>query len=205
MKKKFWLSLITLVVILTALGLLRTSAFKEKEQDIIATLQASQSTSSVIFFQSLSDYAKFINLGIPAVFLLIGLGTKKKALTQKGLLILLAMALSGLIARVIKISVKEPRPYEVDARIKQWSDGGSNSFPSGHTVEVSVAALGFALILFRTPVSIILSVCWALMVMLSRIVLGVHNFTDIVGGMVVGCIGLMIMQNVFERFGKNSP
>ncbi len=205
MKKIFWALLFTLVVVLAGLGLLRNSSFKVTEQDVIAELQSKQTASSIRFFQVVSDSISFISLGIPAIFLLTGLIKKNKELRTKGLIILLGIALAGLISATIKRTFKEPRPYEVDSRITQWSVGGSNSFPSGHTAEVSAAALGFSFILFRTPSSIILSVIWALLMMLSRIVLGVHNFTDIAAGFVVGCMGLLIMQNIFERFGKSSP
>jgi undecaprenyl-diphosphatase len=113
------------------------------------------------------------------------------------------MSLGGLLARSIKVTVKEPRPYEVDTRIAQLSDGGSNSFPSGHTVEVSAAMMGIALLLYRTPITIALSILWAILMMYSRIVLGVHNFTDIAGGIMVGCIGLLIVQKIFDRFYPN--
>ena len=202
--KKFWLTFTALVIVLIGLGFLRTSSFKEKEQNAIAELQASQSPSSVRFFQGVSDSISFISLGIPAIFLITGMVKKNRDYARKGLMILLSIALAGAISATIKRTVKEPRPYEVDSRITQWSAGGSNSFPSGHTAEVSAAALAFSLILFRTPVIIVLSVIWALLMMLSRIILGVHNFTDILGGFVVGCLGLLIMHTIFKRFQKGS-
>lgn len=205
MKKKSWLSIITLVVILTGLGILRTSSFKVKEQNIIASLQSQQAPVSVRFFQVVSDSISFISLGIPAFFLVAGVIRKNRDFTRKSLLILLSIALAGLISATLKRTIREPRPYEVDSRITQWSVGGSNSFPSGHTSEVTVAAIGFSSILFRTPVSIVLSVVWALLIMFSRIVLGVHNFTDIAAGIVVGCLGLLIMQEIFERFSPRNP
>lgn len=205
MKKKFWIILFTLVIILIGLGLLRNSTFKVTEQDIIAGLQLRQTPSSIRFFQVVSDSISFISLGIPASFLLIGLIKKNKEFRTKGLIILLSIALAGLISATIKRTFKEPRPYEVDSRISQWSVGGSNSFPSGHTAEVSAAALGFSLVLFRTPLSAVLSIIWALTMMLSRIVLGVHNFTDIAAGFIVGCMGLLIIQNIFERLSRKNP
>ena len=204
MKKKIWILLIALVIVLIGLGFVRTSSFKVTEQNIIADLQAKQSPASIRFFQVISDSISFISLGIPALFLLIGLIKKNNDFKRKGLLILLSIALAGLISATIKRTFKEPRPYEVDSRITQLSVGGSNSFPSGHTAEVSAAALGFSFILFRTPLSILLSVIWALLMMYSRIVLGVHNFTDIIAGFVVGCRGLLMMQNIFERVWKKS-
>jgi len=204
MRKKFWPVILSLAVILTALCLLRISSFKEAEQNIIAALQQQQSPSTIKFFQIISDYGKYINIGIPAIFLIVGLILKKKEFIRNGLIILLAMALSGIIAQTIKRTVKEPRPYEVDARITQYSVGGSNSFPSGHTAETCVAMLGCALILFRTPVSIVLSIFWALLMMSSRIVLGVHNFTDVAGGFITACLGLYLVNSLFDRYWKRN-
>ncbi|CAN5237073.1 hypothetical protein BH09BAC3_BH09BAC3_23870 [soil metagenome] len=200
MTKKFWPVLISLVVILAALCLLRVSSFKVTEQNVIALLQAQQSFASIKFFQIISDYGKYINIGVPAIVLLMGVVHKRKDFIQKGLIILLAMALSGIIAQSIKRTVKEPRPYEVDARITQYSVGGSNSFPSGHTAETVAATMGIALVLFRTPLSIVISMIWALLMMSSRIVLGVHNFTDIIGGFVTASIGLWIVYSLFEKY-----
>jgi undecaprenyl-diphosphatase len=198
-KKSIW-PLLALILLLALLGWLRISPFKLIEQDIIARWQGMQSVTSIRFFQWISDTISFISLGIPAAFVAFGLTRKRKKLVRNGLIILLSIALGGTISAVIKRTIKEPRPYEVDSRIAQYSKGGSNSFPSGHTTEVSAAALGFSLILFRTPPAIILSILWALLMMSSRIILGVHNFTDIAGGFVTACIGLWIVQEAFRRY-----
>jgi membrane-associated phospholipid phosphatase len=65
-------------------------------------------------------------------------------------------------------------------------------------VEATAAAIGFSTLLIRTPLSAILSVAWALLIMYSRIVLGVHNFTDILAGIMIGCLGLLIIRRLFE-------
>lgn len=198
------MALIALVSILAALLWLRLSPVKLKEQDIMARLQAWQTPLSVRSFQIISDYGKYVNIGVPVVFLVIGLITRKKQFIRNAFIILLSMSLSGIIGQTIKRTFKEPRPYEVDARITQWSVGGSNSFPSGHTAEVTAAMLGFAMILFRTRLAAFLCIVWALIMMLSRIVLGVHNFTDIAGGLVTGCIGFLVIRQIFEYFGNRS-
>lgn len=205
MNKTFWIRLAVLVAIVTALGFYRVSPNKIKEQNIIAELQLHQSPASTSFFQWISTYATIFNLGIPALFLIVGLIIKRKIWVRHALIVLLAMALGGVFARVIKVTVKEPRPYEVDSRITQLSVGGSNSFPSGHTVEVTVAAIGISTLLLRTPVAMVLAITWALLIMFSRIVLGVHNFTDILGGITIGCLGLLIMYNIFERYPAKNP
>lgn len=205
MNKNSWFRLVALVIIVIGLAFYRVSPNKVKEQNIIAEIQLHQSPVSIRFFQLVSDSISFFSLGIPAIFLVSGLVKKRKIWVRNALIILLGISLGGLISAVLKRTIREPRPYEVDARITQWSVGGSNSFPSGHTVEATAAAIGFSTILFRTPISIVLSVIWALTIMFSRIVLGVHNFTDILGGLAIGCIGLLIVHQVFEKFPLKSP
>lgn len=205
MGKTFWFRSAALVIIVIGLGFYRVSSNKVKEQNIIAELQLHQSEGSILFFQVVSDSINYISLGIPALFLAIGLITKQQVRVRQALIILLGIALGGLISAALKRAIKEPRPYEVDARISHWSVGGSNSFPSGHTVEATAAAIGFSTMLFRTPASIILSVSWALLIMFSRIVLGVHNFTDILAGMAVGTLGLLIVYRLFERQAAKNP
>lgn len=202
MGKKFWLRFSILVIIVVILGFYRVSPNKVKEQNIIAELQLQQTPSSIRFFQVISDSISFISLGIPALFLASGLIKKKRLWVRQALIILLGIALGGIISATMKRTIREPRPYEVDSRITQWSVGGSNSFPSGHTVEVTAAAIGISAILFRTPLSVILAVVWAVLMMSSRIVLGVHNFTDILGGMAVGTLGLMTVHRLFERYDE---
>lgn len=198
MKSSFWLMLILLATLVTALGIYRVSENKTTEQNLIAELQLRQTPGSVRFLQLVSDSISYFSLGIPAMALAAGLIGRKKIWVRHALIILLGIALGGSVSAIIKRTVKEPRPYEVDLRIAQLSVGGSNSFPSGHTVEATAAAVGFSTLLFRTPVSVVLSISWALMIMYSRIVLGVHNITDILAGAAIGCMGLLIVYRLFE-------
>ncbi|MBL7851428.1 MAG: phosphatase PAP2 family protein [Cyclobacteriaceae bacterium] len=198
MKSSFWLILVLLVSLVTALGVYRVSENKTTEQKLIRELQLMQTPASVRFLQLVSDSISYFSLGIPALAIAAGLIRRKKAWVRHALIILLGIALGGSVSAVIKRTVKEPRPYEVDKQIAQLSVGGSNSFPSGHTVEATAAAVGFSTLLFRTPVSAILSAAWALSIMFSRIVLGVHNVTDILAGAAIGCMGLLIVYRLFE-------
>lgn len=198
MKSSFWLLLFILAALVTALGFYRVSENKATEQNLITELQVRQTPGSVRFLQLVSDSISYFSLGIPAMALGAGLVLRRKIWVRHALIILLGIALGGSVSAVIKRTIKEPRPYEVDKRIAQLSVGGSNSFPSGHTVEATAAAVGFTTLLFRTPISAVLSFAWAFMIMFSRIVLGVHNVTDILAGAAIGCMGLLIVYRLFE-------
>ncbi len=188
------------MVILIGLGCWRISTFAENEHNLIVKLQTHQTPGSIGFFQGVTDSISFVSLGIPTIFLLTGLIKKNNDLARKGLLVLLCIGFTGLLSYAVKRTLQVPRPYEVDSRIAKWSGGTNNSFPSGHTAEATAAALGFSIILFRTRLSIFLAAAWALLIMFTRIILGVHSFTDILAGIVVGFMGLLIMQRIFQHF-----
>lgn len=192
-----------LLVGLFPLAWWRTSPNMAIEYQWIVDLQGHQTPSSVRFFQGITDYISFISLGIPAIFLFTGLIKKKSDLTRKGLLVLLCIGLSGLFSLAVKRTTHLPRPWEVDARIIKWSGGTNNSFPSGHTTEATTAALGFYLILFRTRLSLFLGAAWAILIMFTRIALGVHSFSDILAGIVIGSISYIIMVAIFEKLSPS--
>ncbi|MBL7866177.1 MAG: hypothetical protein JNK10_14970, partial [Cyclobacteriaceae bacterium] len=127
MKSSFWLILVLLVSLVTALGVYRVSENKTTEQKLIRELQLMQTPASVRFLQLVSDSISYFSLGIPALAIAAGLIRRKKAWVRHALIILLGIALGGSVSAVIKRTVKEPRPYEVDKQIAQLSVGGSNS------------------------------------------------------------------------------
>jgi undecaprenyl-diphosphatase len=203
MKLKFWPILILLLTSLFLLAWWRTSPQAARENHIIASWQANQTPASIHFFQIVTDSISFISIGIPAIFLFTGLISKKADLTRKGLLVLLCIGLAGLLSYAVKRTLQVPRPYEVDTHITKWSGGTNNSFPSGHTTEATAAAIGFYLVLFRTRLSLLLGAAWAILIMFTRIILGVHSFSDILGGIVIGSMGFLIMRAIFQHYSRH--
>jgi undecaprenyl-diphosphatase len=106
----------------------------------------------------------------------------------EGLTPVIHMALAGLsgtlLYKWLKGKTLRPRPYEVHQDI--WLAGtplDKFSFPSGHTLHAvvfSLVAIGYY------PQIAIIVVPFAVMVGLSRVVLGLHYPSDVVAGALIG-------------------
>lgn len=124
---------------------------------------------------------------------------KKK---YKLFLINVASIASVVVNNVIKIIVKRERPnYLVLASEKSYS------FPSGHSM-ISVLFFGSIIYLankynikYKKIITILLSI-FIILVGLSRLYLGVHFLTDVIGGYLCGFVTLIIIIMIFERVEK---
>ena len=107
---------------------------------------------------------------------------------------------SGIITYIAKLLASRPRPLEALIEIPS-----SFSFPSGHTLtSIVFYGLLFYLVSIHSSkttkiVGFILSLIIISIVAISRIYLGVHYFTDVVGGFILGIPCLMMIINIIEK------
>jgi undecaprenyl-diphosphatase len=107
----------------------------------------------------------------------------------------------GLVDTAVKILVDRPRP-EVDHPI-QTAFG--KSFPSGHAMS-SLVCYGALLVLFlpalergrHRRIAVVSTIALILAIGLSRLFLGVHFVSDVVGGYVLGAAWLIGAIAIFE-------
>ena len=101
---------------------------------------------------------------------------------------LLLRSRKATLRQLIKLIYKRPRPYHESPTITNYSKKDHKSitdiysFPSGHTFSATVFSL---VLLSRYPKEFIFNIL-AILVGFSRIFLGVHYPTDIIGGMIFG-------------------
>ena len=103
--------------------------------------------------------------------------------------VLLAVLPAMQFAPVIKEWVRRDRPSVVDP----WAGAGGYSFPSGHALCVSAAAsvlVAMALLLATKPVhraaAVVVAVVSVIGVCAARVALGVHYFSDVAAGFLIG-------------------
>jgi membrane-associated phospholipid phosphatase len=114
-----------------------------------------------------------------------------------GYLILSSSSVNGWIKLVFQGS----RPYWFDARVKGLANESSFGFPSGHTQSATVIWGRLAAWTKR-------SWFWAvaciiiLLVGLSRIFLGVHFISDVIGGLIIGILFLILFLLLEKPIAK---
>ncbi len=137
------------------------------------------------FFIWISNFAALVAFGIPVVLALISFVKKKPAVHLDAINILISVALSALVANIMKYTICLPRPNEIYAFIENLSTSGSPSFPSGHTADAFAFAVALSLI-YRKWHIVIPAFTWAFLIGYSRMRLGVHFPSDVFAGALVG-------------------
>jgi undecaprenyl-diphosphatase len=147
--------------------------------------------------RSVSTTLAVLGTGLPWAVLigLLGLGLLAFAGVRLAVL-LLATAVLQDVGAAIKVLVERGRP--VEGSVEVWRQIGSYSFPSGHTLG---ATLVFGFLFFalehcalRTRTRRILQaacVVWILLMGISRMELGAHWPTDVLGAYVLGALLLV--------------
>ena len=106
--------------------------------------------------------------------------------------------LSVVISNILKPIVDRPRPFITYHDIQKLSSGGNASFPSGHTSDVFSLAMIVSL-LFPKKAVIIPIFIWAALVAYSRMDLGVHYPSDVLGGAVIGICSSICCFRLYRK------
>ncbi len=153
------------------------------------------------------------SLTIAAVFVLVaGLSLVRGHGTS--VTVFLAVVLGGeiVLSNALKHAVDRARPA-----LHQMVDTTGSSFPSGHSAAAAAAYMAIALVLTRGRAPVVRrgllagAVTIALLVGSSRVFLGVHWLTDVVGGLAFGwgwvtlCALVIFGRSGREAFETGSP
>ncbi len=162
--------------------------------------------SAILSFISALGYSPVVEgIVIAIVLTLVLLRLRLEAI------FLLATSLADALGGLLKIVVNRPRPSP--ALVHVFQRVSSASFPSGHTLHYTVfyGFLAFVLITsFRSSWlrNSLVAVCFALIVLvgISRVYLGEHWTTDVLGGYLLGGLFLLplVLAYLWARAHFNS-
>ena len=113
-----------------------------------------------------------------------------------------ATLLTGFLTQLIKHIVGRPRPnYSLEKDFFGFEffsfESSLHSFPSGHTSTIFVVAFALSML---TPKIKIYYIFFALIVGLSRVIVGAHFFSDVIGGIIIALIGIKLTLLIFKKF-----
>lgn len=150
-------------------------------------------------FRVITNSVTPVSIASPITVLTVGFIQHDSAIKNKGFCIASSLILAAGISSGLKYTVKRPRPFVTYSFIEKASSGGSPSFPSGHTSDAFATATSLSLAFPKWYV-LIPSYLWACSVGYSRMHLGVHYPSDVLGGAVVGAGTAFLCYKLNQRF-----
>jgi len=138
------------------------------------------------------DSFAFAIILIPIVWQLLG--------RQKGIRLFYILILSRVVNHALKEYFGMPRPCQVDPSVGLLCFS-SYGFPSG-AAQTAMVLAGITFIEYKKALYRIFATIFALFLCFSRIYLGVHYFSDVLGGLFFGCLLLLVYWKLFPLMEK---
>jgi undecaprenyl-diphosphatase len=193
-------------VLLLAFFYLCLSAFVSCNNLWLATTD----TNIVLFFNEhritrLDGIINFVsNLSTPALIIaIIGLyvtyyKSENKIYLKRANLLLVAFATSAILIAITKNLVMRARPFTANTNIEKLGSGGSFSFPSGHTADAFLLLFASQILFSESTKIKGVFLVWAIIIAYSRLYLGVHFITDILGAIILAkfCITIYFKPTI---------
>lgn len=148
-------------------------------------LQDKRTLGKTKFNNLMSGTANPTSLGTPLTLWVAGMIDKNTTLKKDALFALESLAYSQAITFATKAIINKPRPHEYDPTLIALKNAKNGSFPSGHTAEAFATATSLSIITHKWYVAVP-AYTWATLVGQSRLYLGVHYPSDVIGGAITG-------------------
>lgn len=172
--------------------------------NILKDINLNRNTQLDGVFRGITNSATPIAFGIPIALLGIGLLKKDSILKQNAWNIGTTVVISVAISTALKYTTNRDRPFVTYPFIQKLTEGGSPSFPSGHTTEAFALATSLSIAYPKWYV-IAPSFVWASAVGYSRIDLGVHYPSDVLAGAILGSGSAYLSYKLNKWINKKYP
>ena len=162
---------------------------------ILRSLNSPEAAPSDNFFKLVSNTNNYIVVGIPIGLGVAGLLNHDKQMSRNATLIIAANVINYGVSYIFEHAVNRNRPFITYTDITAKSVTKDSSFPSGHTSSAFATATSLSLSYPKWYV-VAPSYLWAGTVGYSRMHLGVHYPSDVLGGAVIGAGSALITHKL---------
>lgn len=118
---------------------------------------------------------------------------------RSGIITALSIVSAVTINSALKLYFKIPRPFLKDPEIKKLDTTGGYSFPSGHSQQASGISTAAYVLSGRKRWVLISGIILTLLIMTSRMYLGMHSILDVTVGATLGIITAPLSIWLFEK------
>ena len=98
---------------------------------------------------------------------------------------------------IIKNLIKRNRPYHHSDINLYLTPPDRYSFPSGHCASSTLLVL--IINMFEPSITPYL-IIWMVLIYISRVALGLHYISDVIGGIILGCTSFIVGYNISQFF-----
>lgn len=158
-------------------------------------LQRNDSETKKMLF--LSNSLTYVSYGIPVALMVGGIVRHDGEMRQNALYVGSSAAVTLGTTLLMKAIFKRRRPFVQNLKIVAVYNAGSTSFPSGHSSTSFAVATALSRAYPKWYV-IAPSYLWAGSVAYSRMYLGVHYPSDVVGGALLGTTTSWLLKPAFK-------
>ena len=150
------------------------------------------------FINFISDLATPMLIITAVLALIFGYRNQNQLQKKMGLFLTVAFAINALSTTLLKHFTGRVRPFHVNEWIDKLGSGGSFSFPSGHSADAIL--LGMVILHFYTERSLrIAAFSWMIFIPFTRMYLGVHYPSDVVGSCLIAFCSLQGTKRIVAK------
>lgn len=172
---------------------IREGSTTQFDESVLLAINEQSTPLLDALMRGVTDFGS-IGVAVATVIGVIIYAVKRRV--YKALFLAVAVGGAGVLNAILKLLFERQRPDLWEQLITE----ATFSFPSGHAMASSALAFGVILLFWRTKYRwfvLAVAVIYTVVIGVSRLYLGVHYPTDIVGGWLMSAAWVMLTASIF--------